>query len=189
MNHQLFLITSLPFHSFPALPIVHAFHQHLRKVLSALTMKGFVVRKYKPLYQPHALHPLVHFFIRSVQQSGGGLDAGGHKSHNHLCPRYFYNILHNATFKKDYLSPQKYKSFLIQQKNRYENSWLSITLPINRTNASIFPSISLFCLAVISLFCFAVVSLFCKHFPSEVLQSRRKFLWLHHPEGGVDFFE
>jgi hypothetical protein len=33
-------------------------------------MKGFVVRKYKPLYQPHALHPLVHLFVGSVQQSG-----------------------------------------------------------------------------------------------------------------------
>jgi len=124
-------------------------------------MKGFVVRKYELLYQPHALHPLVHLFIRCVQQSGGGLDTSGHESHNHLCLWYFYNILHNASFKNDYLSPQKYKSFLIQQKNRYENSWLSITLPINRTNASIFPSISLFCLVVISLFCFAVVSLFC----------------------------
>ena len=147
--------------SISVLPIVQTFHQNSRKVLSAFTMKGFVVRKYKPLYQPHALHPLVHLFVGSVQQSGGGLDASGHKSHHHLGLRYFYNILHNATFKNNYLSPQKYKSFLIQQKNRYENSWLSITLPINRTNASIFPSISLFCLAVISIFCFAVVSLFC----------------------------
>ena len=31
--------------------------------------------------------------------------------------------------------------------------------------------------------------LFCKHLPSEVLQSRRKFLWLHHPKRGVDLFE
>jgi hypothetical protein len=69
-------------------------------------MKGFVVRKYKPLYQPNALHPLIHLFVGSVQQSGGGLNASGHKSHHHLCPRYFYNILHNATFNNDYLSPQ-----------------------------------------------------------------------------------
>ena len=147
MNHQLFLITSLPFHSFPALPIVHTFYQHLCKVLSALTVKGFVVRKYKPLYQPHALHPLVHlFFVGSVQQSGGGLDASGHKSHHHLCPRYFINILHNATFKNDYLSPQKYKSFFIQQKTIKEMARFTSTFPINLTSSSIrfiplFPSL------------------------------------------------
>ena len=58
-------------------------------------MKRFVVRKYKPLYQPHALHPLVHLFVRSVQQPGGGFDTSGYKSHNHLCLGYFNNILHN----------------------------------------------------------------------------------------------
>ena len=109
-------------------------------------MKGFVVRKYKPLYQPHALHSLVHLFIRSVQQSGGGLDASGHKSHHHLCPRYFYNILNNETFKNDYLSLQKYKSFFIQQTTIKGMARFTSTFPINLTSFSIriiplFPSL------------------------------------------------
>ena len=52
--------------SISVLPIVQTFYQHLCEIISALTMKRFVVRKYKPLYQPHAFHPLIDFFVGSV---------------------------------------------------------------------------------------------------------------------------
>jgi hypothetical protein len=89
-------------------------------------MKRFVMRKYKLLYQPHALHPLIHIFVRSVQPSGGGLDTSGYKSHNHLCPWYFNNILHNMSVKNDYFSRQKYKSFPIWQNDLFPSQCLTI---------------------------------------------------------------
>ena len=48
------------------LPIVQTFYQNSHKVFSAFSTKRFIMRKYKPLYQPHAFHPLIDFFIGSV---------------------------------------------------------------------------------------------------------------------------
>ena len=71
---------------FLVLPIVQTFYQNSREIISALSMKRFVVKQYKTFYQPHALHPLIDFFVGSVQRSGGGLNTSSHKGHNYLCP-------------------------------------------------------------------------------------------------------
>jgi len=70
---------------FSILPIIQTFHQNSREIISAFSTKRFVMRKYKPFYQSHAFHPLVNFFVGSVKYSGGGLNASGYESHNHLC--------------------------------------------------------------------------------------------------------
>lgn len=51
------------------------------------------------------------------------------------------------------------------------------------------------CMVLIALRAFSLSEavrgsmLFCQHLSSEVLQGRWKFLWLHDPKDGVDFFE